>query len=117
MKAGAIAAAPHYSALHSCQPGKQYGRFVADDVFTTKHSESLLRLPIFNSMSTGMQDRVTEPMEVFFTGVHGGVKTLRFLSRDQSVDNGEGLVGKFNCEKQMNLVCSSRYLWFASSKC
>ncbi len=37
----------HYIPLHSSVAGKAYGKFYGEDRFTTKHSERLLRLPLF----------------------------------------------------------------------
>ena len=37
----------HYIPLHSAIAGRKYGRFVGEDVYTTKESERLLRLPMY----------------------------------------------------------------------
>ncbi len=37
----------HYVPLHSAQAGKKFGRFNGEDVYTTKESERLLRLPLY----------------------------------------------------------------------
>ncbi len=41
----------HYIPLHSAQAGKRFGRFHGEDVYTTKESERLLRLPMFYNLS------------------------------------------------------------------
>lgn len=40
----------HYVPLHSSQAGRKYGRFCGEDVYTTKESERLLRLPLYYGM-------------------------------------------------------------------
>lgn len=42
-----IKAVFHYVPLHSSQAGRMYGRFHGEDVYTTKESERLLRLPLY----------------------------------------------------------------------
>lgn len=37
----------HYIPLHTAPAGQKYGRFVGEDVYTTKESERLMRLPMF----------------------------------------------------------------------
>ena len=37
----------HYIPLHSAPAGKQYARFCGQDIYTTKESERLLRLPVY----------------------------------------------------------------------
>jgi len=41
----------HYIPLHSAPAGLKYGRFDGEDVFTTKESERLVRLPLYYGMS------------------------------------------------------------------
>ncbi len=42
-----ILPASHYVPLHSSKAGRIYGEFCGEDVFTTKESERLLRLPMY----------------------------------------------------------------------
>lgn len=42
-----IKAVFHYVPLHSSQAGRKFGRFCGEDVFTTKESERLVRLPLY----------------------------------------------------------------------
>ena len=37
----------HYVPLHSATAGKKFGRFHGEDVYTTKESERLMRLPMY----------------------------------------------------------------------
>ncbi len=41
----------HYIPLHTAPAGRKFGRFHGEDVFTTKESERLLRLPMFYNLS------------------------------------------------------------------
>lgn len=40
----------HYVPLHSSEAGKRFGRFCGEDVYTTKESERILRLPLFYNL-------------------------------------------------------------------
>lgn len=42
-----ICATFHYIPLHSSKAGMKYGRFSGEDIYTTRESERLIRLPIF----------------------------------------------------------------------
>lgn len=45
-----VAATFHYTPLHSSEFGKKNGIFIGDDVYTTRLSETLLRLPLFYAL-------------------------------------------------------------------
>jgi dTDP-4-amino-4,6-dideoxygalactose transaminase len=47
LKENGILAVFHYIPLHSAPAGLKFGRFDGDDVFTTKESERLMRLPMY----------------------------------------------------------------------
>ena len=42
----------HYVPLHSAPAGLKFGRFAGEDVYTTKESERLVRLPMYYGMKT-----------------------------------------------------------------
>ena len=46
-----IGSAFHYIPLHSCKAGLKYGRFVGEDINTTKESDRLLRLPMYYKLN------------------------------------------------------------------
>ena len=46
-----ISAAFHYIPLHSSEAGLKYTRFEGEDLYTTKESEKLLRLPLHNYLT------------------------------------------------------------------
>ena len=41
----------HYIPLHSAKAGKEFGRFHGEDVYTTRESERLMRLPMYYSLT------------------------------------------------------------------
>ena len=55
----------HYVPLHSSQAGRKFGSFVGQDIFTTKESERLLRLPLFYGMSKEEQNYIIEKVTHF----------------------------------------------------
>ncbi|MEW9799421.1 dTDP-4-amino-4,6-dideoxygalactose transaminase [Alteromonas sp. CYL-A6] len=56
----------HYVPLHSSPAGKLYGSFHGCDVFTTKESERLVRLPIFYGISESDLNKVVSGIQSFF---------------------------------------------------
>lgn len=56
----------HYVPLHSSPAGRRFGRFAGEDVFTTRESERLLRLPMFYALTEDMVDRVCEAVFRFY---------------------------------------------------
>ena len=57
LKAKEIYASFHYQPLHSAKAGMKFGRFVGEDVNTTRESKRLLRLPMFYGLT---EDEITE---------------------------------------------------------
>lgn len=51
LKENNVNAVFHYIPLHSSPAGKQFGRFHGDDVYTTKESERLVRLPMYYGLN------------------------------------------------------------------
>jgi len=47
LKENEINAVFHYIPLHSAEAGLKFGRFYGEDIYTTKESERLLRLPLY----------------------------------------------------------------------
>ena len=56
----------HYIPLHSAPAGKKYGRFCGEDVYTTKESERLLRLPLYYSLTEEDQAYVIDKLKEFY---------------------------------------------------
>ncbi len=51
LKQNDILAVFHYIPLHSAPAGLKFGRFDSDDIYTTKESERLLRLPMYYNLN------------------------------------------------------------------
>ena len=56
----------HYVPLHSSQAGMRYGRFNGADIFTSKESERVLRLPMYYSLSAEDIEFVVENIKQFY---------------------------------------------------
>ena len=66
LKERGILAVFHYIPLHSAPAGRQFGRFHGEDVYTTKESERLLRLPLYYGLSEADQNRVVAAVKEFY---------------------------------------------------
>ena len=67
LKLHGILAVFHYVPLHSSPAGRQYGRLVGEDRFTTSESERLVRLPLFYNLQPQELDRIIHVILEFFT--------------------------------------------------
>ena len=52
----------HYIPLHSAPAGVRFGRFSGEDVYTTRESERLMRLPMYYSLSMEEAAYITEAL-------------------------------------------------------
>ena len=50
MKEKGVLCVFHYIPLHLSEAGKRFGRFSGEDVYTTRESERLMRLPMFYNL-------------------------------------------------------------------
>jgi len=66
LKQNDIWAVFHYVPLHSAPAGLKFGRFDGVDEFTTKHSERLLRLPMYYGMEDSNITKVIDNVKGFF---------------------------------------------------
>ena len=66
LKEQGILAVFHYVPLHTAPAGMKYGRFCGEDVYTTKESERLVRLPLYYGMDQEDTKRVIEAILVFY---------------------------------------------------
>ena len=55
----------HYVPLHSATAGKNFGRFHGEDVYTTKESKRLCRLPMYYSLSLEEAAEVVKALKEF----------------------------------------------------
>ncbi len=56
----------HYIPLHSAPAGKKYGRFHGEDIYTTRESERLVRLPLYYGMSDEDRAKVIQVVKNFY---------------------------------------------------
>lgn len=66
LKNEGILAVFHYVPLHSAYAGEKYGVFNGEDIYTTKESERILRLPIFYNIKESDVTYIISKMEEFF---------------------------------------------------
>lgn len=66
MKEHGVLTVFHYIPLHSAPAGYKYGRFDGEDVYTTKESERLVRLPMYYGLTKEDQDTVIGAVKAFF---------------------------------------------------
>lgn len=56
----------HYIPLHSAPAGKKFGRFHGEDIYTTKESERLARLPMYYGLKPGQVEYICEQVKAFY---------------------------------------------------
>lgn len=61
-----ILAVFHYIPLHSAPAGEKFGRFSGEDVYTTKESERLARLPMYYGLKAEQVDYICEQVKAFY---------------------------------------------------
>jgi len=61
-----IKAVFHYVPLHSSQAGRRFGRFCGEDVYTTKESERLVRLPLYYQIGEENVEYVIGKVKKFY---------------------------------------------------
>lgn len=67
LKENGVTAIFHYIPLHSSPAGRKFGRFSGEDVYTTKESERLLRLPMYYGLADADVDMICELVERFYS--------------------------------------------------
>ena len=66
LKERGVQASFHYVPLHSSPAGKRFGRFDGEDVFTTKESDRLVRLPMYYGLKKSDQETVISAVLEFY---------------------------------------------------
>ncbi|MBQ5376089.1 MAG: dTDP-4-amino-4,6-dideoxygalactose transaminase [Lachnospiraceae bacterium] len=66
LKSKDILAVFHYIPLHTAPAGQAYGRFHGEDVYTTKESERLMRLPLYYGLKPEEVDYISEQVKAFY---------------------------------------------------
>ena len=61
-----ILAVFHYIPLHSAPAGLKFGRFAGEDVYTTKESEKLARLPMYYGLKPEQVDYICDQVRAFY---------------------------------------------------
>ena len=56
----------HYVPLHSAEAGRKFGRFHGEDVYTTRESERIMRLPMYYSLTLEEAEEVVKALYRFF---------------------------------------------------
>ena len=56
----------HYVPLHSAEAGQKFGRFAGEDVYTTKESNRLTRLPMYYGLTEQEVETVIETVKGFW---------------------------------------------------
>ena len=57
----------HYIPLHSAPAGEKFGRFDKGDIYTTKESERLVRLPMYYGLTDEDREKVIESVLSYFS--------------------------------------------------
>lgn len=66
MKEQGVGCVFHYIPLHSAPAGRKFGRFYGEDVYTTRESERLMRLPMYYGLEAEQIDYVIEKIKEFY---------------------------------------------------
>ena len=66
MRNNAVSCVFHYVPLHSAPAGKKYCRFHGDDVYTTRESERLVRLPMYYGLTARDAEYVVTAIKKIF---------------------------------------------------
>ena len=66
MKENDILTVFHYVPLHSAPAGLKFGRFHGEDIYTTKESERLLRLPMFYQLTREQVELIAGKVKEFY---------------------------------------------------
>lgn len=66
LKENEIQAVFHYIPLHSAPAGERFGRFHGEDVYTTKESERLARLPLFYGLTENQVRYIAQKIKEFY---------------------------------------------------
>lgn len=66
LKENGILSVFHYIPLHTAPAGRKYGRFHGTDIYTTKESERLLRLPMYYGLEAENVDYIIGKVKEFY---------------------------------------------------
>ena len=66
LKEHGVGSAFHYVPLHSAPAGLKFGRFAGEDVYTTKESDRLVRLPMYYGLTEADRETVIRTVQSYF---------------------------------------------------
>lgn len=66
LKENEIQAVFHYIPLHSAPAGQKFGCFHGEDIYTTKESERLMRLPMYYGLESDTVESIIETVKKFY---------------------------------------------------
>lgn len=66
LKQNNISAVFHYVPLHSAPAGLKFGRFSGEDIYTTRESERLVRLPMYYGLTEDDRNTVIDAVNEFY---------------------------------------------------
>ncbi len=66
MKEKGILPVSHYVPLHTAKAGRKFGRFHGEDIYTTKESERLVRLPLYYGLTEEQNMYIVEKVKEFY---------------------------------------------------
>ena len=66
LRSNGVGAVFHYVPLHSSKAGKRYGRFAGEDIYTTKESDRLIRLPMYETLTPDEVAYILEQIRTYF---------------------------------------------------
>lgn len=66
LKEQGVQATFHYIPLHSSPAGERFGRFAGKDVYTTKESDRLVRLPMYYNLNVNDAKKVVNTIKDFY---------------------------------------------------
>lgn len=69
LKENGVMAVFHYIPLHSSPAGERFGRFDGEDVYTTRESDRLVRLPMYYGLSSEDAQTVVDGVMSFYTEI------------------------------------------------
>ena len=67
LKKNDVQAVFHYIPLHSSPAGKKFGEFHGNDIYTTKESERLLRLPLYYELTIDTVKKICQFIKLFYS--------------------------------------------------
>lgn len=66
MKEKGVLTVFHYVPLHTAKAGQKFGRFHGEDVYTTKESERLVRLPLYYGLTEEQNMYIVDQVKAFY---------------------------------------------------